>query len=495
VPGRRDRTRVTGPTDRVVVVGAGLAGLSCAMHLAGAGRQVTVLEREPVPGGRAGRWRAGDYRFDTGPTVLTMPDLAAAAFAALGEDLSDHLDLVRLDPCYRAHFPDRSTLDVRASVADTEEEIARLCGPREAAGYRRYVAFVTSLYRHEWASFIDRNLDSPRDLLTPDLARLVAMGAMRRLGPKVASYLKDPRTRRVFSFQALYAGLSPQQALAIYAVISYLDTVAGVYYPRGGMHQLPVAMAAAAAAHGVDLRYRTTVTRVELRGDRAVAVHTADGERVPADVVVLSPDLPVAYRDLLGLQPRRLRRLRYSPSCLLLLAGSTATYAGSAHHNLHFGRAWSEVFRDLAQGRLMRDPSLLVTNPVRTDPTVAAPGRAAYYVLAPTPNLTAPIDWAQERTRYRDEVVRTLEARGYVGFDAAIEVETTTTPLDWGDRGMAQGTPFAAAHTFGQTGPFRPGNRWGENVVLTGSGTQPGVGVPMVLVSGRLAAERITGSR
>jgi phytoene desaturase len=212
-------------------------------------------------------------------------------------------------------------------------------------------------------------------------------------------------------------------------------------------------------------------------------------------VVVLSPDLPVAYRDLLGLQPRRLRRLRYSPSCLLLLAGSTATYAGSAHHNLHFGRAWSEVFRDLAQGRLMRDPSLLVTNPVRTDPTVAAPGRAAYYVLAPTPNLTAPIDWAQERTRYRDEVVRTLEARGYVGFGAAIEVETTTTPLDWGDRGMAQGTPFAAAHTFGQTGPFRPGNRWGENVVLTGSGTQPGVGVPMVLVSGRLAAERITGSR
>jgi phytoene desaturase len=141
----------------------------------------------------------------------------------------------------------------------------------------------------------------------------------------------------------------------------------------------------------------------------------------------------------------------------------------------------------------MSDPSILVTNPTYSDPSLAPDGRQSYYVLFPTPNLDADIDWQVEGPRYRDEVVRTLEERGYVGFGDAIEVEHVTTPLDWRDRGMERGAPFAAAHSFSQTGPFRPSNLWGENVVFTGSGTQPGVGVPMVLVSGRLAAERITG--
>jgi len=142
----------------------------------------------------------------------------------------------------------------------------------------------------------------------------------------------------------------------------------------------------------------------------------------------------------------------------------------------------------------MSDPSILVTNPTRTDPTLAPDGREIYYVLFPTPNLDADIDWSQIGPRYRDDVVRTLEARGYIGFGDGIEVEHITTPVDWAERGMERGAPFAASHTFGQTGPFRPGNLWGQNVVFAGSGTQPGVGVPMVLVSGRLAAERILGS-
>ena len=234
------------------------------------------------------------------------------------------------------------------------------------------------------------------------------------------------------------------------------------------------------------------MTRVELRGQRAVAVHTADGDRIPCDAVVLNPDLPVARRDLLG-RPLR-RRLAYSPSCFLLLAGSSASYGKIAHHNIHFGRSWNGVFRELIdERRLMTDPSILVTNPTHSDPSLAPAGKHSYYVLFPTPNLDAPIDWRVEGPRYRDEVVRVLEQRGYVGFGDAIEVESVTTPLDWERRGMERGAPFAAAHTFLQTGPFRPANLWGDNVVFVGSGTQPGVGVPMVLVSGRLAAERILG--
>lgn len=476
------------------MIGAGLGGLAAAMHLAGAGRSVTILEREIVPGGRAGLIEDSGYRFDTGPTVLTMPSLIEQAFNALGEDLSDWVTLDPINPLYRAFYPDGSILDVHSNIDEMADEIAVVIGPKEAAGYRRFVAFVTDLYRLEMADFIDRNIDSPLDLLTPNLARLGAIGAFRHLAPKVGQYFSDPRTQRVFTFQSMYAGLSPHEALAIYAVIAYMDSVAGVYFPKGGMHALPTAMAAAAIQHGVHIRYGTEVERIEHRGGRAHAVITAAGERIPADVVVVNADLPVAYRNLLGRTPRSVSRLRYSPSCALLLAGSSARYTQIAHHNIHFGRQWSGVFTDLIErGSLMSDPSLLVTNPTRSDPALAPVGKESYYVLFPTPNLDASIDWRAEGPRYRDEMVRVLEERGYVGFDEGIEVEHFSTPLDWSARGMERGTPFAAAHSFFQTGPFRPSNRWGENVVFAGSGTQPGVGVPMVLISGRIAAERVVG--
>lgn len=489
---------VPAPTDRVVVVGAGLAGLSAALRLAGAGREVTVVERDTVPGGRAGVLETDGYRFDTGPTVLTMPDLIADALDCVGERLEDWLELEPVDPLYRAFYPDGSTLDVKSDRHAMAEEVRRVCGPEEAAGYERYVDFVSRLYRYEMKDFIDRNIDSPFDLLTPNLARLAAVGGFRRLAPKVGQYLKDPRTQRVLSFQSMYAGLSPYDALAIYAVIAYMDSVAGVFFPKGGMHAVPQALAGAAAKHGVSFRYGETVTRVLVEHGRAVGVETASGEHIPADVVVLNPDLPVAYRELLppSATPARVKRLRYSPSCFLLLAGSTQAYTKTAHHNIHFGRQWREVFTDLIdRGRLMADPSILVTNPSRSDPSLAPAGRHSYYVLAPTPNLDAGLDWDVLGPRYRDEVVARLEAVGYVGFGDAVEVEHVTTPADWQRRGMERGAPFASAHSFFQTGPFRPSNLAPtvEGVVFAGSGTQPGVGVPMVLISGRLAAERILG--
>ena len=237
---------VKGKTDHVVVVGAGLAGLSTALRLAGAGRKVTVIERESVPGGRNGLLNKEGYSFDTGPTVLTMPDLISDALNCVGEKLEDWLDLIPLQPLYRAFYADGSQLDVHANTAQMEAEIEKVIGPEEALGYRRYVDFVTKLYKYEMNDFIDRNIDTPFNLLTPNLARLIALGGFRRLAPKVSQFLKDPRTQKVYSFQAMYAGVSPQQALAIYAVIAYMDSVNGVFFPKGGMHAVPRALAGAA---------------------------------------------------------------------------------------------------------------------------------------------------------------------------------------------------------------------------------------------------------
>ncbi len=488
--------RIKGPSQKVVVVGAGLAGLSAALRLAGAGRDVTVIERETVPGGRNGLLNKDGYAFDTGPTVLTMPSLIQDAFSAVGEDMKDWLELMPVSPLYRAFYADGSQIDVHADTAAMEQEIREKVSATEAAGYRDYVDFVTKLYKYEMNDFIDRNIDSPLNLLTPNLARLIAIGGFRHLQPKVNQFLKDPRLQKVYSFQAMYAGVSPQQALAIYAVIAYMDSVNGVFFPKGGMHAVPRALAAAAAKHGVKFVYETSVTSLEKQGSRVTAAITDKGERYECDAIVMNPDLPVVWKDLLGKEPLSIKRLKYSPSCVTLLVGSKKHYDHIAHHNIHFGESWDGVFDELIKKKvLMTDPSVLVTVPSHDDKSLAPAGKESYYVLFPTPNLDADIDWTNEKSRYRDEMIRVLESRGYEGFGDAIETEHMTTPLDWQAQGMERGAPFASAHTFFQTGPFRPRNIAAgfDNVVFAGSGTQPGVGVPMVLISGRLAAERIVG--
>lgn len=325
---------VPGRTDHVVVVGAGLSGLAATLHLLGAGRRVTLVERDPLPGGRAGRLERGGYRIDTGPTVLTMPELADEAFAAVGATLRDRVDLIPLHPAYRALFADGSGLDVHTDADAMEAEVERFAGAEEAAGYRRLRGWLERLYRAQMRRFIDTNFDSPFQLLTPDLARLAALGGFGRLDAGIGRHLRDERLRRVFSFQALYAGVPPARALAAYAVIAYMDTVAGVYFPRGGMHALPQAMADAAAEAGADLRFGRDVTRLERSGDRVTAVVTAH-ERIPCDAVVLTPDLPVAYA-LLGRPPRRPLRIRHAPSAVVLHAGTDRTWPRLAHHTLSF---------------------------------------------------------------------------------------------------------------------------------------------------------------
>nr|WP_090281414.1 phytoene desaturase family protein [Mycolicibacterium komanii]CRL77731.1 phytoene desaturase [Mycolicibacterium komanii] len=486
---------VAGRTDHVVVVGAGLAGLSAALQLAGRGRKVTVLERGQHPGGRVGRVDVDGYRLDTGPTVLTMPDIIDDAFAAVGETTADRLDLLAVDPAYRASFADGSSLHVRSDADAMAAEIERFAGRGQADGYVRLRDWLAKLYRVEFDGFIAANFDSPLSLLTPQLARLTAIGGFRRWDRMVRKFISDERLQRVFTFQALYAGVPPHRALAVYAVIAYMDTISGVYFPRGGVRALPDALAAAATGAGVEFRYGSAVSTLERTGDRVVAVRTEDGDRIAADAVVLTTELPDTYR-LLGRTPRRPLRLRPAPSAVVAHVGCRAVGQDADHHTIVFGHEWEKTFTDIIDdGRVMSDPSLLVTRPTAGDPSLAPDGRDLLYVLAPAPNLdVGQVDWASTRDDYVRQMLDVVSTRlPQVGIDP--EVLHVVDPADWARQGMAAGTPFALAHTFGQTGPFRPANtvRGVANVVLAGSSTVPGVGVPTAMLSGRLAADRITG--
>ncbi len=487
---------IAGRTDHVVVIGAGLAGLSAALHLAGRGRAVTVVERHPWPGGRAGRLDVDGYRVDTGPTVLTMPDIIDETFAAAGQTRSGRLELLPVDPAYRAVFADGSALDVHTDPDRMAAAIEEFAGFGQAAGYRRLREWLTRLYRTEFDGFIAANFDSPLSLLTPQLARLTAIGGFRKWDRMVKRYISDPRLRRVFTFQSLYAGVAPRDALAVYAVIAYMDTISGVVFPRGGVRALPDALAAAAVDAGVRFCFNATVTELERTGGRISAVRTDQSHRILCDAVVLTTELPQTYA-LLGRTPRRALPLRASPSAVVAHVGCRSVAPETRHHTILFGEAWDQTFTDIIRdGQLMQDPSLLVTRPTASDPGLAPQGRDLLYVLAPAPNLDrGTIDWDTAGNAYVDRLIDQVEARLLPGLREDATVLDVVTPADWARQGMAAGSPFALAHSFAQTGPFRPANmvRGIDNAVLAGSSTVPGVGVPTTLISGRLAADRIAG--
>ncbi|HEX6656497.1 MAG TPA: phytoene desaturase family protein [Ilumatobacter sp.] len=484
---------------RVVVVGAGLGGLSAACHLAGAGYDVTVVERGAVPGGRAGTLELDRYRFDTGPTVLTMPELFERCFRAVDVEMSELLTVRAIDPIYRACFADGTQINVRRGREAMAQEIREVGGASEEQSFHRFAAWLTELYAREMEPFIARNYDSPLDLvrpLSPALA-ILRHGAFRRLGPTVARYFSDDRLQRLFSFQALYAGLAPHRALALYAVITYMDTIGGVVVTDGGVQALPRALAEAARRGGAEIRYGSDVERIVTAahdGGPVTGVRLTDGDFVPGDFVVCNADMPDAYARLLPhlVPPRPVRRGRYSPSAVVWHVGARGALPdGAAHHNIHFGRTWKSAFRTLLDdGRRMRDPSLLVSAPSIDDPTLSPPGAHSLYVLEPVPNLSSGIDWSKERPRVRDDL---REALVRFGYPSEIDVEALVDPTDWQRQGLAKGTPFSLAHTFLQTGPFRPSNveRRAPGLVFVGSCTVPGVGVPMVVVSGELAARRV----
>ncbi|MFR9753151.1 phytoene desaturase family protein [Nocardia sp. 004] len=504
---------VTGPTDRVVVVGAGLAGLSAALYLTGAGHTVTLLERAEHPGGRVGRYQGADYVIDSGATVLTLPELITDALGAVGrspETCVPPLRMRRLAPSYHARFADHTQIRLFADPDAMAAEVERTCGPAEARGYLRLRDWLARVYAAEFSEFMDTNFDSPLDLVRLPAKRralieLVRLGGFGRLGHRIHRFLRDPRLARLFTFQALYAGMPPAEALAVYGAIPHMDTSLGVYFPEGGMRTIAVALAQAFTDAGGTLELDTEVTGIDYAGRRARRARTADGRSFDCDALVLTADL--GSLDRFGVRPRR--GLRASPSAVVahgtVPAAVTAGWPVQAHHVIEFGRAWDSTFAEITarrgRGTLMSDPSLLLTRPAHTDPTLFIERSGIRYepfsLLAPCPNLTAaPLDWPRLGPAYLRELLMVLEARGYRGIVENFAVDRLDTPQTWFDYGMLAGTPFSAAHLFRQTGPFRPNNfpRSSANVIIAGCGTTPGVGVPTALLSGKLAATRISGT-
>lgn len=534
VPMTRPVTRdwVPGDIKHVVVIGAGLAGLSAACRLRAAGLDVTVVESESEVGGRCRTERLtsehGEFFADTGATVLTMPGLVDSALYALGTS-PEAVGWApqRLSPAYHASFSSGRHLDVFSDADTMAHEVSRFAtekyGKNHAtqivSGYRTHRSWIQRMFSAAFENFMAADFDSALDTLsTPsaanDMVDLVELGGFGSLGRRVQRNLHDDELARVFSFQALYAGVPPRKARAVYGLISHMDTSMGVYYPQFGMGDMPDALAKAFTQAGGTIHTNTPVKSIKAVYDRAVGVLLENGENIAADAIVATPDLPVVdqligtRRSTAGSNPV------WSPSAVVVhgtvpvdVAQQWAdTGVAAQHHTISFGKKWDKTFKEITarrgKGKLMSDPSLLITRPAVSAPErrfTGADGKLyePISVLAPTPNLAAfPADWASMGQAYVRELLGVLEQRGFQRIAESLAIGRVDTPADWAQQGHGAGSPFALAHTVGQTGPFRPANypvAGLNNVVLAGSSTTPGVGVPTTVLSGGLAARRILG--
>jgi phytoene desaturase len=487
---------------RTIIIGAGAGGLATAIRLQHAGHQVTVLERNPTVGGRANRWEQDGFIFDTGPSLLLMPDVYHELFQSAGRKLEDYVDLVRVSPNYRVNFADGTSFDATPDLDALACALDRI-EPGAGARLPAFMADGGYKYRVARERFISRNFLHPFQFITPrNLVELVRTGALKNLFRHAGRFFSDERLRLAFTFQTMYLGISPLQAPAIYELLPYTELADGIWFPRGGVYELMLAMRRLAEELGAEVRACADVTGLVVSSNRVRGVRLRDSSVLDADIVVCNGDLPFTYRTLVPgrLRPdfpdRKLARMRYTASAYMLYLGVDRQYEQLLHHNVYFARDYRANFDAIFKSyTLPSEPSLYVCAPTRTDPSLAPAGCDQIYVLVPVPHLgRGPVDWNRDEPAFRDRVLDRLERLGLADLRKHLVVQRSFTPLEWRSTyNLARGAAFGLGHDFMQVGYLRPGNRAKRipNLYFVGASTVPGTGVPLVILGSGLTTQRI----
>ncbi|MER7456541.1 phytoene desaturase family protein [Micromonospora sp. NPDC126480] len=489
---------------RIVVVGAGVGGLATAARLATTGHEVTVFERGDTVGGKLGRHvhetPAGPFHFDTGPSLLTLPQVFHDLFEATGAKLDEYLDLVPLDPIVRHVFPGGGpTLDSCADPAGFAARVGAAFGDRAAADWRRLWRRAGRVWAASERDILRRRVDSPRDLaaLAWRLGDLAAIGPGRTLRGLGRAHLSDPRLRMLLDRYATYTGADPRRAPAALVAVPYAELAFGGWYLRGGLGTLADALLTRCLDLGVVVQTGARVTRIDATGGRVHGVRLAGtAAPVPADVVVANVDALTLYRDLLP-TPRRLAALTdRSLAGFVLLLGVRGD-SGLAHHNVFFPRDYDAEFDAIfgAPGRGVRarpapDPTVFVT--AADDELVRPAGHEAWFVLVNAPRhgtAAGAVDWRRPglAEAYADRILDVLAARGVDVRDRLVFREIRTPA----DLDASAGAPGGAIYgTAG--GLLRPPNRGpARGLWLVGGSSHPGGGLPMVTLSAQIVADAI----
>jgi phytoene desaturase len=487
---------------KVVIIGAGMGGLAAALRLAHLGFEVTVLEKQPKPGGRSNVIEEAGFRVDIGPTILVMKDAIGETYRAIGQDLDQRLEFVQLDPNYRVYYHDGTHLDLFSNMALLAQEVETI----ERGASERLFQFIGAGARkfELGMDFVDRNFNNLTDLANPAAGlRLLQTQAHQNLYQQVANFFNhNDKLTKAFSFHSMFLGLSPYDALAMYSLITYADLALGMWYPKGGIYALVEDMVALAAEMGVEIRTQSPVQQICVDHGRVTGVRLESGEQIQADLVISNADLPYTYRHLIGPEHRRrytdsrLDAMQYACSGYLLFLGVDRTYPHIQHQGLYFSEDYRANLDDIFKNKnIPAEPSFHLNIPTVTDPSLAPEGHSLVYVLAPMPNLTADIDWDVAAPIVREKLLESLSKIIDPDIREHIVWEREYRPTDWEqDINAVYGTAFGSlAHNFFQSSYFRPHNKDRDisGLYFVGQGTYPGIGMPMVHISAKLVAERI----
>lgn len=480
----------------VLIVGAGPGGLATAMLLAKAGLKVTVLEKQPRVGGRTSAIEGDGYRFDLGPTFFLYPQILEEIFQEVGRDLHREVPMKKLDPQYRLIFGAGGELLCTSDIERMVAEIAKLA-PADAPQFRRFMEYNRKKLEKFAPCLQSPFLGWTSLLQTRLLAVLPYLKPWKSLHAELAGYFQDPRLQLAFTFQSKYLGMSPFQCPSLFSILSFLEYEHGIFHPIGGCNALTRGMARVATELGATLRLNEPVEEVLFDGRRAVGVRTTTGEH-RADAVVLNADFGHAMTKIVPARHRRkwtdaaIAGKRFSCSTFMMYLGIEGRCDQLQHHNIYVAADYRRNLNEIEnQHVLTEDPSFYVENPTRTDDTMAPPGHSALYVLVPVSHQHPNIDWAKERSRYRQIALRQLAKVGLTDIEERIRFERIVTPADWESKvGIYRGATFNLAHNLGQMLHFRPQNRFEEfdRMYLVGGGTHPGSGLPVIFESSRISA-------
>ncbi|SMB91372.1 phytoene desaturase [Hymenobacter roseosalivarius DSM 11622] len=481
----------------VLVIGAGFAGLSAATSLAQRGYQVTVLEKNEGPGGRARVFRAEGFTFDMGPSWYWMPDVFEQYFARFGHQVADFYDLVRLDPSYAVIFGDEDILDIPAGMPELRAMFEHL-EPGSAVRLDEFLRQAAYKYEVGINKFVHMPGRSLLEFADPRLlVDAVRLDVLQSMSKHVRRFFKHEKLLKLMEFPVLFLGATPENTPALYSLMNYADLALGTWYPRGGMHKIVEGMVKVAEQQGVKLEYNQEVQEIRVENGLATGVQTATGFR-PADIVVAGADYHHAEQQLLAPQHRHYDEKYWdsrtmAPSSLLFYLGINKRLKNLRHHNLFFdedfGRHAQEIYE---QPQWPSKPLFYASVPSQTDPTVAPEGCENLFLLVPVaPDLADP---EETRERYYHLVMDRLERLTGQSIRDAVVYKRSYAHRDFvADYHSYKGNAYGLANTLKQTAILKPTlkSKKVSNLYFTGQLTVPGPGVPPSLISGQVVAREV----
>ncbi|HZH28877.1 MAG TPA: phytoene desaturase family protein [Azospirillaceae bacterium] len=490
----------------VAVVGAGLGGLASACVLAARGHKVTLYDKNGWMGGKAAVLNADGFRFDMGPTILTVPRVLERIYAEAGRRLADHMDLVRLDPQWRCFFDDGSRIDLVEDVAAMADRMDAFAPGGNGTGYARFQKLSAHLHDVSQRFFFWKPVEDLLD--TFDFKRNLSPGTLKdvlslRMGRSVAgtirAHVPDARLAQMLDHYTQYVGSSPYGSPAVLCAIAHMQAADGVWYPMGGTRAVAEGLQALARDLGVDMRAGEEVTGLDVRDGAVRGLRTSAGRTQAVDAVVSNMDAIRTYTELVGgAAGAHYARKGYEPACsgVVLYLGLRERYDHLLHHDFVFSRDPAEEFEWIyAKGEPAPDPTCYIAAPAATDPGVAPDRGEALYVLVHTPYLRPHHDWHRMFPEYRRTILNKLKrTAGLTDIEDRIVVERHLTPQDIHDRyKVLNGAIYGLASHGTFLGAFKPGNRSRKvrGLYLAGGAAHPGPGMPMVMMSGWIAADAL----